>query len=42
MPRFLKRLDEQGIPYRLREQHTKTQAHVRRWAANPGPTAQSG
>jgi hypothetical protein len=39
MPRFLKRLDEQGIPYRLREQHTRTQAHVRRWAANPGPAA---
>jgi hypothetical protein len=39
MPRFLKRLDEQGIPYLLREQHTKTQAHVRRWAANPGPAA---
>jgi hypothetical protein len=41
MPRLLKRLDERGIPYRLREQHTKTQAHVRRWAANPGPTAAS-
>jgi hypothetical protein len=24
MPRFLKRLDERGIPYRLREQHTNT------------------
>jgi hypothetical protein len=42
MPRFLKRLDEQGIPYRLREQHAKTQAHVRRWASNPGPGAGSG
>jgi hypothetical protein len=42
MPGFLKRLDERGIPYRLREQHTKTQAHVRRWASNPGPTAASG
>ena len=42
MPRFLKRLDEQGIPYRLREQHTDAEAHVRRWAANPRPTAASG
>ena len=42
LPSFLKRLDERGIPYRLREQHTKTQAHVRRWAANPGPTAAPG
>jgi hypothetical protein len=42
MPKFLKRLDERGIPYRLREQHTKTQAHVRRWASNPGPTPASG
>jgi hypothetical protein len=42
MPRFLKRLDERGIPYRLREQHTKTDAHVRRWASNPEPTAGSG
>jgi hypothetical protein len=36
MPRFLKRLDEQSISYRLREQHTDADAHVRRWAANPG------
>jgi hypothetical protein len=38
MPSFLKRLDERGIPYRLREQHTDADAHVRRWAPNPGPT----
>jgi hypothetical protein len=42
LPRFLKRLDERGIPYRLREQHTNGDAHVRRWASNPGPTAASG
>ncbi len=42
MPRFLKRLDEQGIPYRLREQHTDTEAHVRRWVANPGSTPAAG
>ena len=42
MPRLLKRLDERGIPYRLREQHTNAEAHVRRWVANPGPTAGSG
>jgi hypothetical protein len=42
MPKFLKRLDERGIPYRLREQHTNGDAHVRRWASNPGPTAASG
>ena len=42
MPRFLKRLDERGIPYRLREQHTDTEAHIRRWASNPRPTAASG
>jgi hypothetical protein len=34
MPRFLKRLDELGIPYRLCEQHTNTEGHVRRWASN--------
>ena len=39
MPRFLKRLDERGIPYQLREQHTDTEAHVRRWASNARPTA---
>jgi hypothetical protein len=38
MPRFLKRLDELGIPYRLREQHIGAEAHVRRWASNPGAT----
>jgi hypothetical protein len=37
MPRFLRRLDELGIPYRLRDQHTDADAHVRRWASNPGP-----
>jgi hypothetical protein len=42
MPRFLQRLDERGIPYRLREQHTGGDAHVRRWAANPGRTAGPG
>jgi hypothetical protein len=42
MPRFLKRLGERSIPYRLREQHTNGDAHVRRWASNPGPTAASG
>jgi hypothetical protein len=39
MPRFLKRLDERGIPYRLREQHTNTEAHVRHWASNTGSAA---
>jgi hypothetical protein len=42
MPHFLKNLDERGIPYRLREQHTDADAHVRRWASNPGCTAASG
>ena len=41
MPRFLKRLNECGIPYRLREQHTGADAHVRRWAANLPPAAAS-
>ncbi|HEY1244678.1 MAG TPA: hypothetical protein VGF29_07580 [Hyphomicrobiaceae bacterium] len=41
MPRFLKRLDERGIPYRLGEQHTGAEAHVRRWAANLPPAAAS-
>jgi hypothetical protein len=41
MPRFLKRLDERGIPYRLREQHTGAEAHVRRWPANLPPAAAS-
>jgi hypothetical protein len=39
MPRFLKRLDERGIPYRLREQHTNCDACVRHWARNTGPAA---
>jgi hypothetical protein len=42
MPCFLKRLDERGIAYRLREQHTGADAHVRRWAANPGSTPAAG
>jgi hypothetical protein len=42
MPKFLKSLDGRGIPYRLREQHTNGDAHVRRWASNAGPTAASG
>jgi hypothetical protein len=37
MPKFLKRLDERGIPYRLREQHTNGDAYVRHWASNLGP-----
>ena len=41
MPSFLKRLDERGIPYRLGEQHTKTEADVRRWASNPESTAEA-
>jgi hypothetical protein len=39
MPRFLKRLDERGIPYRLHERHTDGDAHVRCWACNAGPVA---
>jgi len=39
MPRFLKRLDERGTPYRLCEQHTNGDACVRHWACNPGPAA---
>jgi hypothetical protein len=39
MSRFLKRLDELGIPYRLREQHTNGDAYVRHWASNLGPAA---
>jgi hypothetical protein len=39
MPRFLKCLDERGIPYRLREQHTKGDAYVRNWASNPSSSA---
>jgi hypothetical protein len=40
MPALLKRLDERGIPYRLREQHTNGDAHVRRWASNPQSPAE--
>jgi hypothetical protein len=39
MPRFLQRLDERGIPYRLREQHTNGDAYVRHWASNLRPAA---
>ncbi len=42
MPKLLKRLDERGIPYRLREQHSNGDAHVRRWASNPGSTPAAG
>ena len=42
MPRFLKRLDQRGVPYRLREQHTDADAHVRRWGSNPGLTTAAG
>jgi hypothetical protein len=34
MPRFLKQLDERGMPYRLREQHFKGDAYFRYWARN--------
>jgi hypothetical protein len=34
MARFLKRLDERGIAYRLREQHTNNDAYVRNWSSN--------
>jgi hypothetical protein len=39
LPRFLKRLDELGIPYRLHEQHTDGYAYVRHWACNLRPAA---
>ena len=39
MPRFLKRLDERCVPYRLREQHTNRDACVRHWGCNTGPAA---
>jgi hypothetical protein len=38
MPKFLERLDERGIPYRLHDRRTKGDAHVRLyWARNTGP-----
>jgi hypothetical protein len=38
MPKFLERLDERGIPYRLHNRRTKGDAHVRLyWARNTGP-----
>jgi ParB/RepB/Spo0J family partition protein len=44
MAKFLKRLDERGIDYRLREQHTNGDAHVRNWASNrsAAPSTQRG
>jgi hypothetical protein len=37
MPLFLKRLDEHGIAWRVRERHINADACVRRWASNaPG------
>jgi hypothetical protein len=44
MARFLNRLDERGIAYRLRQQHTNGDAHVRNWASNrrAGPSTQRG
>jgi hypothetical protein len=44
MARFLKRLDERGMAYQLREQHTNGDAHVRNWASNrsAGPSTQRG
>jgi hypothetical protein len=44
MARFLKRLDERGIAYRLREQHINGDAHVRSWSSNgrAGPSTEGG
>jgi hypothetical protein len=44
MPRFLKRLDERGIAYKLREQHTNSNAHVRNWASSrsAAPSTEGG
>jgi hypothetical protein len=44
MAKFVKRLDERGIAYRLREQHTNGDAHVRNWASNRSavPSTQRG
>lgn len=41
MPKFLKRLDERGIPYRLHDRRTQGDAHVRHWVCNAGPVAQA-
>jgi hypothetical protein len=44
MPRFLKRLDERGIAYRLCEQNTNGDAYVRNWASNrsAAPSTEEG
>jgi hypothetical protein len=42
MARFLKRLDERGITYRLRDQHTNGDAYVRNWASNRSAVPSSG
>ena len=41
MPLFLKRLDERGIAWRLREHHTNGDACVRRWESNLTSEARS-
>jgi hypothetical protein len=41
MPKFLKRLDQRGIPYRLHDRRTEGDAHVRHWVRNAGPAAEA-
>jgi hypothetical protein len=41
MPLFLKRLDEAGIAWRLREHHTNADAPVRCWESNMATRARS-
>ena len=41
MPLFLKRLDERGIAWRLREHHTNADARVRCWGSNSASEARS-
>jgi hypothetical protein len=41
MPKFLKRLGERGIPYRLHDRRAEGDAHVRHWVCNAGPVAQA-
>jgi hypothetical protein len=41
MPLFLKRLDERGIAWRLREHHTNADAPVRCWESNSASEARS-
>ena len=36
MPKFLKRLGERGIPYRLHDRRTEGDAHVRHWSTTTG------